>query len=119
MGISVALSNQMNIAASSYALFMSLHQGDPGATGANEINVNSYDRRPCSWQASPVSGYLKIPAAGIPFRVPGVCSISHWSWWNQASAGTYLGSGSFTTCEVFVNPGTLTVTSLNHTLPII
>lgn len=117
-GITNTLANDMLTRASSLALFTALHQGDPGVTGANEISLSSYDRRPNSWQA-PASGQLKIIAAGIPFRVPGVASISHWSWWTQASAGTFLGAGSFTTCEVFVNPGTLTVTSLNYTLPII
>lgn len=117
-GITNTLANDMLIRASSMALFVGLNQGDPGATGANEISVNSYDRRPCSWQA-PASGQLKIIAAGIPMRVPGVCSISHFSWWNQASQGTCMGNGSFTTCEVFVNPGTYTVNSLTYTLPIV
>ena len=116
MGISVALANQMNIAASSYALFMSLHQADPGSTGANEISVNSYDRRPCSWQASPTSGYLKIPSAGIPFRVPGASSIGFYGFWTQASAGTWCGGMSATTVETFASPGTYTCTSVNWAL---
>lgn len=116
MPISVALANQMNIAAQSYALFMSLHQGDPGTTGANEISLNSYDRRPSSWQINPTSARLLIPTAGIPFRVPGQCSVGFYGFWNQASQGVFCGGMSATTVESFINPGTYTVNSVNWQL---
>lgn len=117
-GITQGTANTALAAVSSYAIFISLHQGDPATTGANEISLSSYSRFPASWQA-PTSGQLKLIAAGVPVAVPGVCSISHFGFWTQKSLGAYGGNGSFTTCEVFVNPGTFTVQSLTYSLPII
>jgi len=117
-GISNTTANQMLIAMSSYALFVALNQSDPGTTGAGEIAAGSYDRQPASWQA-PNSGQLKAVAVGIPMRVPGVCSPGFWSLWTQKSLGVFAGAGSFSTAEVFVNPGTFTVQSLNYNLTII
>ena len=117
-GITNTLANDMLVRASSLALFIGLNQSVPDASGAGEISVSSYDRRPPSWQA-PASGQLKIVAAGVPMRVPGASSIGFWTLWNQASQGTCMGWGSFTTAEVFANPGTFTVQSLNFTLPIV
>lgn len=112
------LANDALIRASSMCLFIGLNQGDPGASGANEINVGSYDRRPPSWQA-PASGQLKILSTGVPMRVPGACSVGFWTLWNQATQGTCMMNGSFTTSENFVNPGTYTVQSLNVAIAIV
>ena len=117
-GITNPTANQALIGIQSYALWVSLHQGDPGSTGASEINVSSYNRSPTSWQA-PNSGRLNIIAAGIPMAVPAVCSPGFWGLWTQKSQGTFAGGGSFSTAEVFINPGTFTVQSLAYTLTII
>lgn len=117
-GVTNTNATQMLAAMSSYALFLGLNQGDPGATGASEISTSSYDRKPCSWQ-TPNSGQLKIFSGGIAMRVPGVSSVGYWSLWTSTLTGTCAGSGSFTTAEVFVNPGTFTVQSLTYTLTII
>jgi hypothetical protein len=118
VGITNLTANEMLKGMSSYALFVGLNQSDPGITGAGEINAASYDRQPASWQA-PNSGQLKVIAAGIPMRVPGNSSPGFWSLWTQKSLGVFAAAGSFSTAEVFVNPGTFTVQSLTYNLTII
>jgi hypothetical protein len=117
-GISNTNANAMLAAMSSYALFIGLNQSNPGITGAGEISANSYDRQPASWQA-PNSGQLKAMAAGIPMRVPANSSPGFWSLWTQKSLGVFAAAGSFSTAEVFINPGTFTVQSLTYNLAII
>lgn len=119
LGIVNTTANQMLAAFSSYALFIGLHQADPGITGNSfEISLNSYDRQAASWQA-PASGTVKALAAGVPMRVPGVSSPGFWSLWTQKSLGVCAAVGSFSTAEVFINPGTFTVQSLAYNLTIV
>lgn len=116
-GITSPLANQMLIAASSYALWISLHNGDPGNNGANELSIGPYDRRAAGW-AAPGSG--KLPLTGpVHMAVNATSSIGFYGMWTQQSLGTFLGGSSLSAVEVFAAAGTYTVSSLNFSFPVI
>ena len=78
------------------ALHISLHTGDPGRTGANEVSGGSYarvSRAPldANWTA-PADGAVEN-AAAITFPAPtanwGV--VTHAGVWDAAVAGNFLG----------------------------
>lgn len=116
-GITSPLANQMLIAAQSYALFISLHNGDPGNDGSNELDIDPYDREPAGWDA-PSSGKLTLSEA-VDLAVNANSSIGYYGLWTQKSQGTFLGGSSLSAVEVFTGAGTYTVASLNFSLAII
>jgi hypothetical protein len=117
-GITSPLANDMLIRAQSYALFISLHNSDPGNTGAGELTVGAnYARRAALW-AAPASG--KLPLTGpVHMSVNAASSIGFYGLWNQQSLGTFAGGSSLTAVEVFAAAGTYTVSSLNFSIPVI
>lgn len=109
MTIAVPLANQMLIAASSYALFTSLHGGDPGATGAGELA--GVARRPSGW-VPPTSGTL-LPAGPLHFGIPASTSVGGFGFWTSTVAGVFAGGNSLTAIESFAAPGTYSINSLS------
>jgi hypothetical protein len=78
------------------ALHISLHTGDPGRTGANEVTGGSYARvarapLDANWTA-PADGAVEN-AAAITFPSPTANwgSITHAGVWDAATAGNFLG----------------------------
>lgn len=114
-GITNTLANDMLVRASSLALWLSLHNGDPGSTGASEITPPA--RRLAGW-AAPTSGKLALTAA-VHCAVPAGSSIGFYGMWNNGSGGTFMGGSSLSAVEIFAAPGTYTISSLNFSIPII
>lgn len=116
-GITSSLANNMLTTTRSYALWISLHNGDPLTTGAVELAISPYNRSPTSWSL-PASGRLVI---GNPIFVPvnANSSIGFYGLWDQKTLGTFLAGSSLSAVEVFAAPGTYTVSSLNFTLPLV
>lgn len=91
--------------------YASLHIGDPGTTGANEVTGGSpaYARKAVTW-GSPSAG--EMAAAGQPvFDVPTGTTITHVGIWSAVSGGTFYGSGEVVN-ETFGAQGTYTLTEL-------
>jgi hypothetical protein len=74
-------------------IYVSLHTGDPGLTGANEVTGGSYARVLCnSWNAS--SGGNKTNSADILFSGMPAVTITHAGVWDAASGVNFLDGGA-------------------------
>jgi hypothetical protein len=116
-GITSPLANEMLIRAQSYALFISLHNGDPLTTGVSEQSGAPYGRRAAGW-AAPTTGQLKLTAA-VHMAVNANSSVGFYGLWTATTAGTFLGGSSLSAVENFTAAGTYTVSSLNFSIPVI
>src|SRR5438128_2326233 len=107
-GISNSFAAVMLIPAQSFALWVSLHGADPGATGANEQPISPYNRSPASWSPNPVNGKLVI---GAPVMMPvnAGYSVSHYGLWNQRTLGIFCAGASLSAIETFAATGTYTI----------
>lgn len=91
-------------------LYVSLHAGNPGATGANEVTGGSYarvQRNPgdANWTDDAAAGTTKN-VADITFPSPsaGWGSITHAGLWDASAAGNFLGRAPLVTPKT-VNGG--------------
>lgn len=71
---------------------LSLHSGDPGTTGANEVTGGSpaYARKAVTWGAA-ASRQVDI-AAPVAFDVPASTTVYWVGMWGALSGGTYYGA---------------------------
>ena len=104
--------NAMLDALGALAVYASLHDGDPGDTGANEISGGSpaYARKAITWNAAD-SGSMDDSNAPV-FDVPAGGSVQYVGPWSAATSGTFYGSDQVTT-ENFTGQGTYTLTDMD------
>jgi hypothetical protein len=81
---------------------ISLHTGDPGATGADEVEGGSYSRQSVTWGAA--SGGVKSNSGDLTFQIPGGTTITHVGGWT--SGGTWRGGGALSASQAFASSGT-------------
>lgn len=107
MAFTNAIFHPMLDAAATTAVSASLHAGDPGTTGANEVSGGEYTRVPVAWQ-SPSGGAI-VATDELVFAVPALGSdeATHVGLWD--SSGTWLGPVELAVAQPFPTPGTLTV----------
>jgi len=93
----------------SVAVYASLHTGDPGDNGANEVTggTPAYARKSITWNAA-AAGSLDSSNAPA-FDVPGSTTVAYVGFWSADTAGTFYGSADVTD-EVFASQGTYTLT---------
>ncbi len=80
-------------------IYVSLHTGDPGDNGANEVTGGTYGRQSCAFDAADanhthntaVLNFTLMPAIGNPTYV------SYFGLWSAATNGTFRGGGELTT----------------------
>jgi len=84
--------------------YLSLHNGNPGITGANELTGGSYARQLISWSAA--SGGSKANSGALNFTglpaVPSSAPITHMGIWSASSAGTFYWAGPVGTQKIIV-----------------
>lgn len=92
------------------AVFASLHTGNPGTNGANEVTGGSpaYARKSVSWAAA-ASGALASNAQ-IVFDVPTGTTIQYVGFWSASTSGTFYGHVTITN-ETYTGQGTYTIAS--------
>lgn len=92
------------------AVFVSLHDGDPGDTGANEISGGSpaYARKAIAW-ASANGGSMAKTATNPVFDVPAGKTVKYVGHWSLVTGGVWSGAAPVTN-EVFAGQGTYTLT---------
>lgn len=114
-----ALVNQTNYTAPT-AIYISLHTGDPGDTGASEANYTSYAR---------VVATTKFPAASsgssandvvitFPTSTGGSNTVTHVGIWDASSAGNWIGGGSLTSSKTIASGDTASFATSNLTVSI-
>lgn len=87
MPITTAERNTIADYAAARFVYVSLHTGDPGSTGANEATGGSYARQELSFGSA--SGGTAV-ASEITFDVP-AGTYTHFGVWTAASSGTFRG----------------------------
>jgi hypothetical protein len=101
--------NAMLDALAGVAVFASLHTGDPGDNGANEVSGGdpAYIRKAITWNAADSGA---IDSSNAPeFDVPGSTTVAYVGFWSAESAGTFYGAADVTD-EVFAGQGTYSLT---------
>lgn len=99
MALSPAGKNIALDALAAAADFVSIHAGDPGTTGANELTGGSYARQAKTWNAA--SGGNLDDSNAPSFPIPPSVTISHFGLWDSVSSGTYLGGGALSSSESY------------------
>ena len=101
--------NAMLNALGALATYVSLHSGDPGENGANEISGGSpaYARKTNAWNAA--SGGSMDNSSTPVFDVPAATTVSYVGFWSALSGGVFYGAANVTD-EVFAGQGTYTLT---------
>lgn len=94
------------------AIFVSLHNGDPGDTGANEISggTPAYARKSIAWNAAAGGVMGKAASPAVVIDVPAGASIKYVGFWTAVSGGLWKG-GALVTQEDFGAQGTYTLTA--------
>lgn len=76
-------------------IYVSLHDGDPGTTGSDEVSGNAYARvQHNTWNAASGgvatnSGTVTWPTATGDYASP----VTHFGLWDASSGGNFLGGG--------------------------
>lgn len=91
-------------------LYISLHTGDPGETGANETSGTSYARKDVTnnatnWPAA--SGGAKANGTTITFATPGSGgwgTVTYFGIWDAVSSGNFIGGGALSVSKT-INEG--------------
>ncbi len=89
-------------------VFVSLHTGDPGNTGANEVSGGSpaYARKAISFSAA--SGGSKAASTSPVIDVPAATTVTFAGFWDASTSGHFLASSDISD-ETFGGQGTYTV----------
>ena len=75
--------------------YLSLHTGDPGTTGANEVIGGSYARQIIQFDSA--SGGTQASTDAQAFSgLSGPPTVTYFGVWTLVSGGTYLGGGPLT-----------------------
>lgn len=107
--------NLMLNALAGVAVYASLHNGDPGAGGANEISGGSpaYARKAITWNSAATHN---LDSSNQPvFDVPAGTTVMYVGYWSAVTAGTFYGSMPLTN-EAYAGQGTYTLTDADVAL---
>lgn len=111
MALSTAGLNEAADGVAAAVTHISLHDDDPGATGANELTGGSpaYARQAVAWGAA-ASGVATMTGTET-FDIPAGSTVSHFGLWTASSGGTFLGGGALSASEVYGAQGTYTLST--------
>jgi hypothetical protein len=79
-------------------VYISLHTGDPGVTGANEVTGGTYVRQASSssnWSAAASAQSSNISSISFSGLTPAL-TITHVGMWDAVSGGNFLNGGALT-----------------------
>jgi hypothetical protein len=112
MPYSTAGKNAMLNALGALAGYASLHDGDPGDSGTNEISGGSpaYARKAITWNSA--SGGTMDDSNAPVFDVAAGKTVKYVGLWSAATSGTFYGSDDVTN-ETFAAQGTYTLTDMD------
>lgn len=94
--------------------YVKLHTGDPGEDGANNAAANA-TRKLASWNSA--SSGSKSTSATLEWtNVPNTETYTHWSLWDNSTAGDCLWTGALSASASVTAGDTFQITSLTLTL---
>lgn len=88
------------------SIFVSLHTGAVGTTGANEVAGGSYVRVAVTFGA-PASGSMASTGA-VTINVPASTTVTSFGFWDASTVGNWLGGTTLTASQTFVGASTFT-----------
>lgn len=89
-------------------VYVKLHTGDPSTGASNASAVTT--RNQVTWNAAS-AGSMSLNTLSA-FSMTTSETISHISFWDASTAGTFLGSAALTVSKTVANGDTLTFTTL-------
>lgn len=100
------------------AFWIQLHTGDPGAAGTANVATETTRKQPTISAAS--GGAITNSASVSWTSYPAAETISHVSYWDASTSGTFLGSAALTNSRTPALGDTLTLNTgdLDLTLPV-
>ncbi len=87
-------------------MYVSLHTGAVGTTGANEVAGGSYIRVAVTWGAASAGAMASTGAVTI--NVPASTTVTSFGFWDASTSGNWLGGTTLTASQVYAGAGTLT-----------
>lgn len=82
--------------------FISMHTGDPGATGASECSGSGYARQSLTFNAA--SAKAATNASATTNTLSGALGpVTHFGIWDASTGGNFLYGGAVTTAQTFAN----------------
>jgi hypothetical protein len=99
--------NAATTAVKGAATFISLHTGNPGTTGANEVTGGSYARVATTWGT--VTGG-SMTGTQVTINVPAGTTITNWGLWTLGSGGAFYDGGQLPTSVTYAIAGTYLIT---------
>lgn len=106
MASSIDALNRAYNATAGTVTHLSLHTGDPGATGANEVTGGTYARVARGY-GPPTAGAGNITSSAT-FDIPSGTTVSHWGAWDGS---TFLFGRDLDVPQTFATDGTYTLIS--------
>jgi hypothetical protein len=95
-------------------VYIKLHTGDPGEEGTSNAATNT-DRKSASWSAAS-SGSIATSATLEWTNVSTTETYSHWSAWDNSTAGNCLWTGALSASAAVTAGDTFQITSLTLSL---
>src|ERR1700738_4943082 len=86
-------------------IYLSLHTGAPGTTGANEVSGGSYARVACAFGAA--SAGAMTNSGTVTVNVPASTTVTAFGFWDALSGGNFLGGANLSASQTFSSAGTL------------
>ena len=94
--------------------YVKLHTGDPGEDGTSNAATET-TRKSCAWNAAS-SGSMSTSATLEWTNVSTTETYTHWSLWDNATAGNCLWSGALSASAAVTAGDTFQITSLTLSL---
>lgn len=96
-------------------VYVKLHTGDPGV-GASNVAVGSTSRPAITW-AAPSAGAMAMNGTAPTWTNGGTTeTLTHISFWDDPSAGNFLGSCALTASQAWVSTNTFTLSTQTWTI---
>ena len=97
-------------------VYVKLHTGDPGASGANNAAAGSTTRVAITWSAA-ASGALAMTGTAPSWTNGGTSeTLTHISFWDATSAGNFLGSAALSSSQAWASGNTFALSSQGWSL---
>ena len=89
------------------SIYVSLHTGDPGQAGANEVSGGGYSRKLVSFAEA--ANKRSNNTADLEFTNMPTATVTHVGLWSAASSGNFWWGGSLTAAKSLTTGDTLRV----------
>jgi len=93
------------------SVFVKLHTADPGSAGATAAAAGSTTRPAITWSAA-ASGALAMTGTAPSWTNGGTSeTLTHISFWDNATAGNFLGSAALSSSQAWASGNTYTLSA--------